>query len=448
MEKLKKHAVNAGNAFNRGLQQRVHPASSWMAIAAATVTSFFIINLVLAETGSINDLFATTTPVLPIGNEIQQPPLPPLPPAESGTTTCATGTPCENKQALPMLPQNIVGQNNIMPNTPTGPSEEDIQKMDEQRFQMMKKGYNKFLAEMKRVKNQISMYKKKGVTIPEELRTALDNINSITEKIKSAQSADELDEVMGEYEDSIDIIREWMPKLPRLAVLPKMTKQADKEVNRALKIYISLEKKVTSSKLELDNQLAEFKADIEKQSILLAEIKIISKTDPEDALDKLQDEFFPDLDNMWEKQKVIETALNIRKGIGQMALEIKNSQKMIIMLKKKKIETSELGDLIKKAKSQLEEIKKLASAKPMDADATIEAVDNLMETKQAFNDKMQELTGDTGFTAPTPALGNFQFNLPQGYSVENNNQGAISPPQTCNLNGVEVPGKCEDLEKK
>lgn len=446
MEKLKEHAVKAGKAFNCGLQKRVHPASSWMAIAAATVTSFFIINLVLAETGSINDPFATTTPALPIGNEIQ----PPLPPAGSGTTTCVAGTACNNKQVTPIAPQNMGGQNNMMPNSPmqAGPSEEDVQKMDEQRFQMMKKGYNKFLVEMKRVKNQVNLYKKKGVTIPEELQSAIDNINSISEKIKLAQNADELDEVMGEYEDSIDIIREWMPKLPRLAVLPKMTKQADKEVNRALKIYISLEKKVTSSKLEFGNQLAEFKADIEKQSILLAEIKIISKTDPEDALDKLQDEFFPDLDNMWEKQKVIETALNIRKGIGQMALEIKNSQKIIITLKKKKIETSELEGLIKTAKSQLEEIKKLAAAKPIDTDAAIEAVDNLMETKQAFNDKVQELTGETGYTAPTPALGNFKFNLPQGYQFENNNQGAISPPQTCNINGVEVPGKCEDLENK
>ena len=148
------------------------------------------------------------------------------------------------------------------------------------------------------------------------------------------------------------------------------------------------------------------------------ELKTLAKTDSDAAFDKLTDDFFSNIDNMWENEKVIQMTLNIKKGMTQMTAEINLAEKTTAALKKKKVNTAELEALIKKSKVEFENLKKLVNAKPFNADAVMDSVDILMETRQTYTDKLEDLTGNTEFkpeltaTAPTPSI---KINVPTGF---------------------------------
>ncbi|KKS42970.1 MAG: hypothetical protein UV02_C0005G0001 [Candidatus Kuenenbacteria bacterium GW2011_GWA2_42_15] len=161
-----------------------------------------------------------------------------------------------------------------------GPSEEEQKKMDEQRFAQMKKGFTRFIKEVARIKNQVNVYKKKGVAIPDDLTNALGTMTEMVGKIKSATTPDELEEVMDGFQDSMMIVQEWMPKLSILVEIPRMVKQAEKEIVRAEKAYKADEKKVKSSKMDLADYLSQFRLAIDTQKAILEEAKGLAKSDP------------------------------------------------------------------------------------------------------------------------------------------------------------------------
>ena len=297
-----------------------------------------------------------------------------------------------------------------------GPSEDDMVKMDEQRFKMMKSSLSRFTSEIDKVKTQINSYKKKGMTVPSDAKEAVEQTTEFSKKVKEAKNADELDELMSEFQDSMDVIQEWMPKLPRLAEYPRFIKQAEKEIAKANKAYKSDAAKIKKAKLDLEEPLSEFKQEIEKQEELLKEVKELAKTDPDEALDRLHEEFFGAMDDMWSGEQVISMSLNIKKGLTQMNRDIKDAEMTIKKLKRQKIDTKDLENLLAQSKEQAAELKKIAAAKPIDTDAMIDAVDALMEAGSAFENKVQELTGDTEYMPDLPKNQNFKFNLPKGYN--------------------------------
>ena len=485
--------------------KHIHPVTSWVSVAAVSLSSFLIISAVLAQTGTINQPFepvpgAAYDQNIPPGNvpiidpgaifapgddgsrPEQVPPASGIAPMSGDTLTqqptgCAAGTDCSGQTSgqpgysQPGQPssggtlgqpgeyrQPMTGESGQMGQDSNpgqiddqgrmGPSEEEQKKMDEQRFTQMKKGFTRFVKEVARIKNQVNIYKKKGVTIPEDLTNAIGIMAETVDTIKSAITPDEIEEVMDGFQDSMMTVQEWMPKLPILVEIPRMVKQADKEIARAEKTYKTDEKKVKSSKMDLADYLSQFRLAIDTQKAILEEAKGLAKSDPEEALDKIRGDFFGTLDNMWEGEKIIQMALNLKKGISQMNLELNQAEKSLRSLKKRKLETGELQVLLTEAKNQFAQIKKMASARPLDVEAIIEAIDDLVDKKQEFADKVEELTGTSEYMpqASSSLSQPFQLNMPAGYIVEGVSGGGGSSTQTCDLNGVEMPGKCEDYK--
>lgn len=344
----------------------------------------------------------------------------PLPETGNFAPPCPEGRKCpppQNRRAGQNEEgQNFPNQNNRENNS--GP--ENRGPSDEQRLQQMQKGMGNFTREIARIKSQIKTLEKKGVSIPEDLTGTLAKLDSLTEKMKSAKSPEELDEVLPELQDAEGDLRDWMPKLGKLSQLGQMLKQADKEIARAAKQAAMDEKKITASKLDLSQSLSDFKAAIEKQNAILTEVRNLMKTDPEAAFDKLNEDFFGNMDNLWSPEKVIQVSLNIKKGLSQMDREIKSAEATVKKLSKKD-GAGELSALLAAAKEQLAKIKELSAAKPMDTDAVINALEDLMRAKQDFADKVQDITGDNGVAVP--AGQNFEFRPPQNFMTQQGGAG-------------------------
>ena len=385
-------------------------------------------------------------PSQPCSGEACQPvptePINPMPPSQPNGDGSNQNTQQNQPGYQGLMPQqNNQGQQ--------GPSEEEMVKMDQKRFEQMKKGLNQFIKQIKRIKTQVNRYAK-TITLPEELTAAIAKVDELTAAIDSAATADDLQGISDDLQDSLQTIQEWMNKLPRLAQMPKMLKQADKEMTKVNKLYSTDERKIKSAKMteELSSILTDFRTIIDQQATLLNEVKAEMKTDLDSAFDKLTEDFFGNIDNMYENDRTIQMALNVKRGITQMNSQIKQSEKLIKSLKKKKIDTAELEQILADGKTQFQNIKSLAAVKPLDADALVEALDEFMATKQSFDDKVQELTGENDYLPQMPNVQQYNMNMPTGFTFSqpiNNPQaqnGANN--QICNINGVETPGKCSD----
>jgi len=310
-----------------------------------------------------------------------------------------------------------------------GPSEEDMKKMDEQRFNNMKKGLSQFTNGIKSMKKSITRVKtaiaKCGVNMPEELTSAMTNTDSLVSKIQAAQNADELDEIIGDVQDTGAVMQDWGPRLGDLQRLCQMIKQADKDMkqlDRSLKQDESRAK--ANKKIDISEIISDFKTNINGLRETLTQVKELAKTDAEAALEKLEDDFYGQMDNVRNNEQAIQMTLNISKGITDVTRELKNYEKQLNTLKKKKIDTSEADGLLATLKDQIMEIKNFIKTK-FDADELVDKVQTAYDTRQQLLDALQALGIGTNLTPQikNTQTYNTQINLPDAFKKPPDNGG-------------------------
>ncbi len=329
---------------------------------------------------------------------------------------------------------NNGGNNNGQPG---GPSEEQQKKMDEQRLKDMKRGMSQFSRSITMMKKNVAKNKtalsKCGVSIPEELTNALNSSDSLVAKINSAKTADELDEVIGDIQDVGSVMQDWGPRMGDLNRLCQMFKQADrdqKQLDRSLASYT----KKNSAKMDISEILAEYKTNIDGMRQTLAQAKELAKTDPDEALSKIEDDFYGSMDNVRNSEQAINMVLNISKGIRDAATEIKKIESNIKSLKKKKLDTSAIEELTVEFKQNMGEIKTMIKTK-FDVDELVSKVETAFDVREQINDAMQEF--GVGMMAPQIKANNnmnVQVNLPDAFKKQDNNGGDNSG-QGDNQNG-------------
>jgi len=313
-----------------------------------------------------------------------------------------------------------------------GPSEEDRQKMDERRFKDMKKGLAQFASGAKMMKKNIARIKtansKCGVGMPEELENALAQTDNLIGKINSAKTADELEEIVGDVQDVGSVMQDWGPRMGDLSRLCQMLKQADRDIKQFDRNAKRLESQAKANKkVDLSELVAEYKTAVSAQKETLAQARELAKTDQDEALSKIEDDFYGNLDNLGNLQMQISTIFNITKGLKDAAREIKNYESQIKTLTKKKIDTAELKNLIENLKAQVEELKSLVAEKA-DIEELAGKIDEVFNTRQEIQDALEEL----GLTNNLPKISggnnfNVKVNLP-GAFIKNEN-GEAGPDQ-------------------
>lgn len=312
-----------------------------------------------------------------------------------------------------------------------GPSEEDMKKMDEQRFKDMKRGLSQFSNGAKMMKKSIARVKtaisKCGVGMPEELVNALAQTDSITEKINAAQTADELDEIVGDIQDVGSVMQDWGPRMGDLSRLCQTLKQADRDAKQFDRSIKQMESQAKSNKkIDLSELIAEYKTAVAAQKDILAQAKELAKTDPDSALAKIQDDFYGNMDNLGNLQMQINTVFNISKGIKNITRELTTFASQIKALTKKKVDTAAMQEMLDNLKAQVEEIKNLVKGK-VDAEELAAKVDDAFATRQELQDALQE-SGVINMMPQTNSGSNYnvKVNLPDAF-MKSDNSGDNGP---------------------
>lgn len=450
------------------LNRPVHQALAWLAIAAAYVPSFLIINVALAQDAGVGifapnststkvsdvsfalppvgyasstDSFVPPFPLepgkLPIDSAQARPSFDPsvasgtqpiLPPADSilpySPDQKGMMPPADFANPIGSCPEGVVCSGQRLRN------EAEQKRMEEERMRGMKNNLGGFVRGMKMAQTQVERLKKQGVTPPEELVEAMKNVDAVTVKVKNIKSVEEMEALQEEIQDTVSAVEEWMPKLPMLFELPRVVKQAEKEMTKLNKTYKADEKRAKANKkIDLKEELAEFKAAIDKHQALLNEIKALSKKDPEEAVSKMHEEFYPGLDDVWQHEEVLQIALNFQKGITRMNNEIKNGEHLIKKLKAQKLDTAELEMTLKEVKEKFADIKNLYKIKPLNSVALIDAIDEMMSITQEFANQAEDLTGEAEFE-PTLMNKEVEIKLPEAYRGFGNGLKPAERPST------------------
>lgn len=298
-----------------------------------------------------------------------------------------------------------------------GQNEEGMQKIDEQRLKQMKQGLKQFARGIEQFKKMITKMKprlaKLGVGIPAELEAALAKSPEILDKIQKAQTSEKLQDVMTDIQDLGETMSEWGQKFGDLMRLGEMLKQSGKSIKdmqRAVKRLESGAKKNPGAQESFTN----LNTLLGEMVQTLNETKELAKTEPDSALDKLEDEFFGKMEEFWNSVSVVDTIVNFSKGISQAKREItKAKQKIKTLSRNKKTDPAliaDLNDIIARLEQKIPEIQNLVKQGSVDP----EDIRELWDIFEEFENKMSE--AGQSFYAPTIKRGeDVSFELPDAF---------------------------------
>ena len=300
-----------------------------------------------------------------------------------------------------------------------GQSPEMEAKMKEhqrQGLEKAKQGMSNFGKQLSRIKARIAALEKKGIKAPAELSEAIAKADEILAKVKAAESFDEIGDAGDSLHEVGDVLQEQLPKLERLANLPKIYARIDKQIklfDRQLAADKLLAKK---SKIDLTEVVADFDAALTKTKEAYAAAKAaIAAGDVDGGFSMLEQDVFESMDGVGEHHAVIQQVGRLVATISQANLQIKQYQRQLDNLKRAKHDTAAAQAILDEAKVKHAELKTAALIKPIDPDAMIGILQELEDIRDRFMDALNKITGteeksslDEGLQVPSfqiPDLG-------------------------------------------
>ena len=277
---------------------------------------------------------------------------------------------------------------------------EDQARRDKQMVQNAQRQIKNMESTIKQFDRQVESLTKKGVKIPANFSDSLAKIKSTIAAVKSAKTADELEAT--EWEDlpsEISDLHEGRKMLEQLARWPKMLKQIDKQLatlNRDLKKYKTQSEKLESKGISVMSVYQELETSV--TTLKQARDEAVAKVgvgDIEAAYDILEDKFYDAFEEIYEKARIIQTMNNIRRFPSDFKKAQKQMGQTIAKLKRQKINTTELEQIEATINQKGVMAQSLMKAKPFDADALMDALEELFGLRQEFMDKIQSMTGES-----------------------------------------------------
>lgn len=286
-------------------------------------------------------------------------------------------------------------------------------------------GLKKMLASMNRgvasFEKQLTKFQSQGVTVPVSVSEDFDKLKAGLKAINDAKTPQELDATNpDDLGDLMTKVNESRPILEMAAKWPRVLKQADQQLNsfnKQLSKTQALVSKLKSQNIDVSAEFATLQADVVNLKIARDAADVLMKEGKSDeAFPKIEDEFFNELDNTGEHQRVIQNLANLNRFNVEFKRGMADAQKTIKSLSKRKIDTASLQALYDQAFAKGNEISLLIKATPIDEEAVRTAMDELESFKQDFLDKADDLSGGQQMLWEKKEPAQFQsFALPKDF---------------------------------
>lgn len=298
--------------------------------------------------------------------------------------------------------------------------EEQEKRMREQQFQQMKRGMSQFargVTQMTRFAAQAkTRLAKQGVALPLELTNALAKAPELLAKLKAASTQEEFEDLMGDMQDIGMIMQEWGPKMGELQRLGGMLSQLNRDV-RNMSTNFNRVKRAAARRPELADALKEVEAMLGVMGKKAADAKVLAKSDPEGALELVED-FYSSSEEYWSTVSVVDMVANVTRGLSQANTEIRRTEQRIRTLERSKQADAEtiatLKEMLTAIKATLPELQAVLKRRPVDYEEIKLAAEDFWEQIQEFENLLAEQ--GQGFYAPTVKSGaNLKLDIPEGF---------------------------------
>jgi len=286
----------------------------------------------------------------------------------------------------------------------------------------IKKQMTRGLLQMSKVKARIVGLEKRGVKIPDELRSATGIIDELTASIKNAESCETLIELeAGEkLQEAGAIIQEQLPLLERLSQLKNIYARIDRKMKQHDRWLIQDKALAKRSKVDLSGPVGEFEATLNSAKEAYAAAKgMMTAGQIEEGFDKLETDVFDQMENLGELHGIVQMIGRLSTGLAQVDRDIKSYQRQLDALKRAKKDVTEAQAILDDGKATLAELKTIAAAKPLDPEAVFDLLKQVEDARGRFLEALNELKGiaeqkevDQGIQfTPTP---DFNFDIGGG----------------------------------
>ena len=267
-----------------------------------------------------------------------------------------------------------------------------------ERLAGMKRGMKGMEQGLKMFEKQVARLAKQKVAVPSDVTDNIAKLKALIQQIKNAKTAEEMDAIdFDSMQDLMQSMEESRQKLEHLARWPMALKdinrqltQLQREVKRAKTIADRLGKKG----MDVQDLYSAFADAVGKlKSVRDSAVEKMASGDAEGAFDLLENEFFGQMEDVWQHFKVLSMMSNMGQFTSEFKREMTKASADIKRLKKKGLNTSELEDLYARAKEKGQEIQDMIKSKDFDEDTIKEAFDEMENVGQEFDEKIAELTG-------------------------------------------------------
>ncbi|MFA4831286.1 MAG: hypothetical protein WC862_02540 [Patescibacteria group bacterium] len=324
--------------------------------------------------------------------------------------------------------------------------EEERQSLE--RMENITREMKRIESEIKRFSQQIAKLEKAKMTVPAGIKENVEKVKTKIAEIKGGQ--------IENAEDIWDLMEEMNQDRQTLEMLSRWP-QTLKDVNREIKrLEIELKKvKITVARLikkglDLSVNLEKFTAEVERVKAVKADAEAkMAAGEVEEALELLQNDFFGQLEDVWQEHKIIMTMSNLGQFNANFQREINQGKQEIKVLKRKKIDTTGVEEILNQAINKGNEVKTAMKTKPVDYENVITLMEELEDLGQEFDNLMAELRGDNVELPWEKGVPQFK-EIKMSPTMEKFLPRKEAQParQTCNINGVEVEGSCAEVESK
>ncbi len=300
--------------------------------------------------------------------------------------------------------------------------------MQDRMLEDMKRHMGEFVKQISFMKKKIPAMRKRlqacGADFPEEFNNALGSIDGLVEKIKAAQDPEEVMTAMESLQDAAMVFQDMGPQMGDYMRYCEMVKRADREVKRIegevnrTKSRAKAQKKIDASELiaELDAKMAELKG-------AFIQAKAAAKTSIDESIELLESGVFENMDNVRQAQEAIFMVLNVSTGLKQGEVEVRNLDRRIAALARKKVDVAPLKELMTQLKEQMKEVKKLASAKPIDIEALKDGIEIAFDYREQLFDAIQQHEGESSYVPKFQGGESFNFDFHDSF-LQSKSQGS------------------------
>lgn len=267
-----------------------------------------------------------------------------------------------------------------------------------QRMNDMKRGMKGMISGLKQLEKQVTNLTKKKIVVPTEITDNLTKLRTIMDAVNAAKTWEEAEAAgIEDMQDLMQTVDEGRQQLEMLARWPQTLKQINNELknlDRQLKRDKTIVDRLTKKEIDMTVNYENFVAAVDKLKAVRDDATAkMAAGDSEGAFDAIENDFFGQMEDVWQFDKVIQTMNNLGQFKSEFKRGITQAQQTIKKLEKKKLDVTAVKEALQELQDKGNAILAILKTKDFDAEVLIGDLDELQNLGQDLQDKLNELMG-------------------------------------------------------